>query len=169
MRSIISTVSPECLGERVAAMGVGAPSSGTWPALLDAIFVPFSLVTEFVIRAAFVANGGAVNGSWDIGVYDAFVQRVFSTGAILQGGVSAVQIENVSPHLLRPGDYYLMMSNSSGTSQVLRSTLATASAAQVIGLGRFSTAFVLPLRLSLGPFTTTYLPHFGLMGDRRVW
>ena len=169
MRSIISTVSPECLGDRLASLAVAAPASAAWPAVLDAIFVPLSLVEPFEIHAAFVSNGGVVAGSWDIGVYDSFLSRVFSTGSIIQGGVSVVQIENVSPFLLKPGEYYLAMAMTLNTGQVLRTLVATLAAGQVIGLGRFSTAMPLPVRPTLGPFTTTFMPHFGLLSSRRLW
>lgn len=169
MRSIISPLSAECLGAQVASLGVAAAASAAWPLANQANLVPLALSTDYMIRAVFVANGGVVAGNFDVGVYDTNLSRVFSSGAVAQAGVSVVQIVNVRPFLLRAGDYYLGLSFSVNTAQVQRSLLSAAIMGQVVGLGGYTAAHPLPVRLVFGPVTTTYLPHFGLLSDRRFW
>jgi hypothetical protein len=140
------------------------PATGVWPTANKAFYYPIFLPFRFVVRRVFVANGGTVNGNWDVGVYSRGGTRIFSSGSTAQAGTSVNQYATLgTPVLLVPGFYYLAMASSSATGQYIRALYGNAAArGRHAGLLEQTTAFALPASATFAQLSAMYLPLFGL-------
>lgn len=115
-RVVISPASPESIGAELSALS--AAVSGTWPTANTAIFVPFVVYTPIIAVKMGIANGAAVSGNVDVGIYDDQQNRLVSMGSTAQSGVSAIQSFDITDTTLQPGVYFMAMNmdNTTGTN-----------------------------------------------------
>lgn len=86
-----------------------------------ALFVPFYLPTDAVLRRIGWGNGAAVSGNVDAGVYRQDGGRVVSTGSTVQSGTDSIQTVDITDTALAPGLYYMacVISNTTGNIRCL--------------------------------------------------
>jgi len=109
--SIMAASSPWKTGQPQAAV-----SSSTWPVADLAVYVPVRIRRPVVVKKLALANGAAVSGNFDIGIYDAAGTRLVSTGATAQSGTNDLQVVDVTDLTLQTALYYFacVMDNTTG-------------------------------------------------------
>ena len=171
-RFVISTFSPNCVGDLAVAHGSTA-ASAAWPAANEAGFYPF-IVTgpdANVIGRAYTGviwmNGATATGNLDFGVFDALGNWLASTGSTAQSGTTAPQKASfsVTPLVLKPGRYFLAVVSTSASSTFVTST-PTALGARVAGVRKLAAAFPLATATVAGQWagtTRAIVPWVGLV------
>lgn len=154
----------ECsLGWEGMQFGLGAPASAVYPTANKAFYIPFRLLSPYNVRRLFVANGTAVSGNIDLGIYSLDGARIFSTGSTAQAGTSALQyIALGTDILLSPGTYYWGISVSNVVATVFRSTAMAAYLFRQSGILEQLTAFPLPNPATFAAPSLSYLPLIGM-------
>lgn len=124
-----------------------------------AFYYPFRLGRGITTTLAFLYNGVAVAGNFDIGVYSVAGARIGATGAIAQAGVTQVQTQALAISF-GPGTFYLALSMSDATARIWDS-VATIATGQP--MGQLIEAAANPLPATMTP--TVYAGgHFWLFG-----
>lgn len=143
-----------------------AMTSNAWPVANTALFVPFTVRSLYLVRKFWWANGAAVAGNVDCGVYSMGGARLLSTGAIAQSGTSVLQSAVPTagpPWQLLPGSYYMAISASSATATFLTSTGFSVRELQFLGCAQQATANPLPDPATLATISSfTTFPLFGM-------
>ena len=156
---VITPWSSCAIGGELFANGatLGGATSVTWPVASTALFYPFSVATPFTATKIMWANGAAVSGNVDAGVYDSTGVRVGAIGSTAQAGVSATQSATLSL-VLNVGTYYLalVLDNTTGTF------MRRGPGIGVTGWAQIAAAFPLPATVTLATGGTAYQPAFGL-------
>lgn len=135
----------------------GTWGSATWPAANEAIFVPVRLTEPAIFRKIAWANGAAVSGGVEVGVYDHKGTRLVSLSGS-QSGINSIQSVDITDLLIGPGLYYLalLLDNTTGTTR--RLSLSQAAFGQIAGLALQASASPLPATATFASFTRTYVP-----------
>lgn len=166
MQSVISSYSYESLGVPLAARvhaGGSAPSSSTWPSANLALGVPLNLDRDYTITTLWWANGAAVAGNVDVGIYTLSGARLTSSGSIAQAGTNVVQPFALGTPLTVPaGAYMMFLACSSTTSQFWRHGTTAVRNAKMLGMVQLSGAIPLPAQATFTATASTYLPLFGI-------
>lgn len=148
---------------------LGDLASAVWPEANRAYLYPIKLGDITTLTQAWTANGAAVSGNIDIGLYDVAGTRIMSTGTTVQAGTSTLQIIDHADVTVPAGHYYLALAASSATAQFLRG-VGLASTQNFAGVITMATAFALPATIT--PTIAgggNYTPLFGfLVGPRTV-
>lgn len=163
-RIVISTISSEALGAEIGCFNV-APTSAQCAAVNTALFVPFVVHRSFVAVKMAVANGAAVAGNIDLGIYDDQQNRIVSVGSTAQAGVSAVQSVDITDTTLLPGVYFMALNSDNATGQFYR--WATGSPGNIGAFGVYSQAvgaLTLPDPAVFAKPTTQSIPHLMVTG-----
>lgn len=110
------------------------------------------------------ANGAAVAGNVDVGVYTLNGALVGSAGATAQATTNVIQPKILgSPLFIPAGAYMIFMSCSSTTAQFWRQSTTALRNAQMLGMQQISgTVSPLPSQATFSSITSTYLPLFGI-------
>jgi hypothetical protein len=158
MKSRVSSLSAQLLGVEAGRLALTALASTTWPTANRALFIPFALDAAGIIPSLYIANGAAVSGNVDVGIYSASFQRLASAGGVTQTGTNNTQILGLSGVALTAGAYWLalVLDNLVGTIMCMGS-LAGAQAEQ-IGIVEVATAYPLPAAVTPATPTMTILP-----------
>lgn len=143
-----------------ALSGGSAPSSATFPASNDALFVPFTLKQSVLVKRLFAINGGAVSGNIDVGLYSEDGARVVSSGSTAQSGTSAPQFFDVTDLVIGPGRYYFAVAMDNTTGTIFRANTPVARM-QAMGCAKQATAFALPSSATFATVTATFIPLIG--------
>jgi hypothetical protein len=143
---------------------MGAPASAVWPSTNLAIFVPFRISQPISANLLWVANGAAVSGNVDVGIYDVAGTRLVSSGSTAQAGVSVIQTFNIADTWLGAGLFYLAMAMNNTTGTTLRTALSATFALKIYGCAEQASAFALPATATFATSTQNYVPYFGLTG-----
>lgn len=163
------TVNPmgyEEIGGAMRMLGGTAPASIAWPTSNLVILEPFTLnqTTNFLCLA--VANGAAVSGNFDIGIYDdgagtSTVNRLVSSGSTAQSGTNVPQ--SVSAAFTLPaGNYYAALCFDNTTATTWAKNASAAIALQGFGYAQVTNgAVTLPSTLTLALMASVYMPIFG--------
>lgn len=117
-----------CIGRSAHQLsGIGAPSSGAWPAANRALYLPFS-IPEPVTVARMMYHPGTVAANIDIGIYSYAGALLVSSGTVAKGTTAQVEFVNVTDTPLAAGDYYfaLVNSNNTGNFHRIQSSLPSA-------------------------------------------
>lgn len=161
-KPVLSSISVESIGSILRGDGVAAPASAVWPAANRAIFVPIAIAAPYPVRKLWWANGTAVAGNVDCGIYSADGTRLISAGATAQAGTSAIQSVTLgTPFLLLPGLYYLALAFSSASGTAIRVASGTL-APQMAGCAQMATAEPLPATATFASIASSYIPIFGI-------
>lgn len=150
---VISTASPQSLGEAWNSMGL-TTASLAWSTANKAIYVPVSIHAPVTIVKMFVLNGATASGNIDVGIYDRGGARLVSSGSTAQSGTSAIQEFNITDTLLQAGLYYLAcaMDNNTGTLEMWTMSLAISKS---LGIAEQTSAFALPATATFATVSAT--------------
>lgn len=161
---MISSTSLECLGDDIRAiLNSVSPASNNYPAANVSLFLPFGVAEPITVVKLWVANGTAVAGNIDLGIFNPDGTMVVGKGSTAQATTNDIQELDITDTVLQRGRYYLgITSNTSGATQKMQSfTFGAAGALSAMGV----------LQINAGPplasgtfLTCTQLvvPYFGL-------
>jgi hypothetical protein len=157
MPVMVTTFSRCGQGAVLAAASAPTPVSTVIGAAATVLF-PVDVFEPITLVKAFVMNGATVNGNFDIGIYDANLNKLFSTGSTAQAGASAIQEVDIADFQLDIGAYHLAFALSSTTAAYF----AWSTSFSAVAGSNFMTAAAFPLPatfVSAGPTSGT--PLFG--------
>lgn len=150
------------LGVAIGALTNGTtPASTVWPAANDALFIPFTVKQPLVVKTLFSANGTAVSGNIDLGIYTKGGKRIVSSGSIAHAGTSVLQFYDFTDFILGQGLYYMALAVDNTTATFFRSNLSS-SILQCVGVAKQASAFPLPATATFATVTANYLPLIGV-------
>jgi len=122
-RHIVSTGRFSNVADMVRAANGNAFGSTGWPAGNRAFYYPLHIPQRFTVARFMIANGTAVAGNFDLGLYDNAGTRLVSIGATAQSGTSTTQYVGVTDQSFGPGHYYIGIVLSSTSGEVRRVTV----------------------------------------------
>jgi hypothetical protein len=162
-KPVISCMGREAMGTTMMTGGALGGASALWPTANLALFIPFTITTPYLVRKVWWANGAAVNGTTDVGIYTLGGTLLTSSGATTQAGTTVIQSVTLgTAFLLTPGSYYMAMSASTGTTcQYFRLGISVPFS-NFTGMAQMATAHALPAAATLATLATAYLPIFGI-------
>jgi hypothetical protein len=144
------------------AIGIStSPASTAWPTANTAVYIPFRVFAPFLVAQIAWANGSAVSGNIDAGIYDAVGTRLVSAGSTVQSGAAAVQTVDITDTWIGPGLFYLALALDNTTGTVQR-TSASLARQRLTGCFQQATAFALPATATFAAVATANIPVFGL-------
>lgn len=139
-----------------------AVASAVWPTANRAFYLPVCLAQPITIIRLFVANGTAVSGNVDVGVYlpdsnNLPGTKLISSGSTAQAGTSVCQYFDVADTGCPAGLIWLALACNNTTAQFQKHApnLTTATA---FGMLMQDTAFALPS--SATPATLSGTPQY---------
>lgn len=137
------------------------PSSATWVSANRAILVPVYLPDWGTVVKLFIANGSAVSGNIDMGLYDESFARLASIGSTAQSGTNDLQVFDITDTTIGPGRYYLAAAMDNTTGTVLRNG-SSLYGQRASGLCQMASAFPLPSTITPASMANAFLPLMGL-------
>ncbi len=115
----ITSYSPECLGGDIAGQTSLITGTVNWSANL-LCFVPLILKEPFLLSQFFWSQGGAANGSADVGIYnEAGTTKIISTGSQTCVGTNVIQVFNVTDTWLPANKRMWLAIGNDGTNRFL--------------------------------------------------
>ena len=137
--------------------------SADWPGAADMIiYVPVRIPEDCNIGRVFVANGGAVSGNMNVGLYDSTGSKLWECGSTAQSGTSQLQFITCSQSITAGLHYMALQLSNYGTAQVQRKS-PTLWFLQVAGVMQEQAgSFALPATATFAKLANAYLPAFGL-------
>lgn len=161
---VLSTASLEAFGPALWAIQ-GSWSANAWPISNQALFVPFVLARPMTVLRC-VTWTGTVNGTTDVGVYDATGRRRVSSGPFTPA-TSAFNLTTLTTTALEPGAYYLALACTNNTQ--FGSTQATGGLLALLyalGLRQVNIASgTLPATVTYGAPTNAYTPFLAIQAE----
>jgi hypothetical protein len=152
--------------------GVSTPSSNNYIAANTGVFIPFGLVEATTFTKMFWANGSAVTGNLDVGLFQEDGTLIVSAGTTAQATISTLQVVDITDTSLPRGRYYLgITSDTSAVGQKITSTiLVAAGICQALGILQ-DTSCAPPLSTNANPATfvaynQAFIPLCGAQGYR---
>ena len=170
------TISPwsyQSIGVDLVCAGQRSLASQNYIAANVVIFVPFVVVEPMLVTRLWWANGAAVSGNIDCGIYNESAALLASTGSSGQTPINVVQSVDIADIALARGRYYMaMVSDTSGATQKVMAALPAAGIPQSLGLLE-QASVTLPLATHASPatfaiYTRAFVPLFGLQGYRAI-
>lgn len=147
-RPVISTVNE---WSAIGFLQRVAQASAAWASANRAVYMPFTLSTSYLVQRLWWANGSAVAGNVDCGIYTSDGVRLVSTGSTAQAGTSVVQSVSITPLLLTPGRYYMGLAASSTSATFLSDTVFLVPG--LVGLAQEASALPLPAQATFAATT----------------
>lgn len=144
------------------------PVTTLWPGANLAIYMPMRLPVSYAMVRAYVVNGGAVSGNFDIGIYNQDFTKVISSGSTAQAGVNATQYVTLST-TLAAGSYYLCLAFDNGTAQVFAAGGMPANTSRLMGILQQAAAFVLPNPIVPASPANAFWPLCGITRASSGW
>lgn len=132
-------------------------AGAVWPAANRAIYIPFTVANIFTAQTMGLANGNAVSGNVDVGIYDGQGHRLVSAGSTAQAGTSVIQAFDIADTILLPGLYYLAVALDNGTGKTMACMDALPNP-RAYGILSQSTAFALPASATFAAAQDAYIP-----------
>ncbi len=164
IKSTLSPLSQESLGDELAALACAAPSSAAWPTANKAIFIPFTLEESILVDQLWWYQGAAATDNIDIGIYTEGAVKLVSTGALAAGTISVVNAQALVNALgIDPGRYYFAVSCAGTTIALFRTATGSIETQRALGVMQMLAAHPLPSVATLVKVATTdYIPIIGL-------
>ncbi len=150
-----------CITGQVTNVG----GSALWPTSNLAIYIPFRIWTPYLVKALWWANGTAVAGTADVGIYTVGGTLLVNSTATTQTGTSTIQVVTLGTALLlSPGSYYMGMDGSTGTTaQYQRVAQAVNAGWQASGWAQQAVgSATLPATATFAAYAQSYQPFFGI-------
>lgn len=165
--------SRESVGAGMAALGTGTRladlGSSAWPTANTAHFVPFLLPAPTLITKMWVANGTAVSGNLDMGIYDHTGRRLIAAGSTAHSGVSAIQSVDITDAVLGPGLFYMAITFDNTAAILQMVAVTNIRYYSLVGIKQMASAFPLPETATYATMAQTLVAFFGLLvGPRTV-
>lgn len=161
-KPVLSVASDEAIGSLLGTDS-NAGGSAVWPSANRAYFVPLAIHSPYLVKLVWWANGTAVAGNMDCGVYSWNGTLLFSAGSTAQAGTSVIQsVALGTPYLLLPGAYYMALGASSASATVWRNGTGQARYFAMMGMAAQAAAVPLPATFTLATMAGTYCPLFGI-------
>lgn len=170
---VITPWSYQSVGVSLTTTATALPSVNNWIAVGVAVFVPFWVPEPITVTKMFWANGSAVAGNIDAGIYDTAGTLLTSIGTTPQATISVTQTVDVADVTLARDTYYMaMVSDTSGVTQKVLASLPVAGILQSFGLLE-QAGITLPLSTGASPatfakYTRAFIPLFGLQAYRTI-
>lgn len=136
-------------------------TSTTWPTANLALYCPIVLDDLMLVKNIIIANGAAVSGNVDVGIYAADGTRLVSSGSTAQAGTNVSQVFDVTDTQLGPGLYYLAIALDNTTGTVFGKTIV-AAIGQLAGMAQQASAFPLPATATFASLTALVHPNIGI-------
>lgn len=89
------------------------------------LYIPVMLEVPATIYKMSVVNGGTINGTIGVAIYDESFNRLTSVAGATHTGASVVQTFDIADITVMPGVYYLMACMASTTATVVGAALTT--------------------------------------------
>lgn len=153
----IGSFSSESLGRELTCMGT-ISTSFAWPTANLGLFVPVEIYSSLTVVKMSVANGTAVSGNIDVGIYDMNGNRIVSAGSTAQTGTSVIQTFDITDTLLQAGLYYMALSADNTTSTFGGWSGLAAGDGQAMGLFQMASALALPNPATFASYAQTVCP-----------
>lgn len=158
----LSPLSQLSIGGIINTVIAGAAASTAWPAANRALFIPFRLPRPYLVTQAVVGCGSTGGNNFDVGVYDAFGNRLVSSGATARGTTAEV-VANLTDTMLGPGNYYMgLASDSAGTFIALAP--AQVGLVKMCGIKQMASAYVLPATATYATAASAFIPLLAIYG-----
>jgi len=140
-------------------------SSAVYPTADLAIYIPVVVAEPVVIRKLATANGTAVSGNLDVGVYDARGTRLVSAGTTAQSGTTTEQVIDVTDATIGPGLFYLAVTLDNTTGTFFRGGPVAPLAASIGILSeQLGTGAALPSTATWAVAQAlAYIPHIAML------
>jgi len=153
----VSSLSKYCKVQEMGYAGVIAnPASGAELNMI--MYLPVTIAWPYPVKRWFHWTGSSPANNVDIGLMTRDGVRVFSTGATAQGTASVPQYIS-GPILIPPGEFYLALCISNGTSFRITASNSGNALRQGGILGESGTS--IPAVMTPAAFTTAIIPIFG--------
>jgi len=146
----------------MSPVGLSTLISGTLNLTNRAQFSPFRLQAPITVKRLFCANGTAVNGNIDLGIYAYDGTRIISTGSTAQAGTSVVQSITIADTLIGPGDFWFAFVMDNATGTVVRLNMSSTPGAKRAGIMEKTSAFPLPATVTMAANTASLTALMGL-------
>lgn len=159
-KNVISSWSIESVGLGLGTTNLSS-GSGAFPSANMAIYVPFAIAGPYLARKVWWANGLAVSGNVDVGVYSSDGTRLLSAGSTAQATIQSIQSVDTTDVLLLPGSYYLAMSCSTTAATFYR-LAANVYSGVSWGMANQAAALPLPATATFATAAATTVPLFGI-------
>lgn len=132
----------------------------------QAILIPFTLDRDATAYKIAVANGSAVAGNLDVGIYDESFVRKVSMGSTAASGTNVFQEFDIANTLLVAGIYYMALSANTGAGMNVGHLALfgpTTGMLKLTGIVQMAAAFPLP-----DPITPA-MPTYGIVPLMQVY
>lgn len=134
------------------------PSASTaWPAANRAIFVPVRIPVPVTVYYLSTGGGTGTTGNFDLGIYDAFGNKIVSLGSTAKAVASSELLGDITDTFLGPGLYYLAMAADS-TDAYQAVAPGNIGIAKMFGVREMETAFPLPATATFATIQASYVP-----------
>lgn len=161
---VLSPWSAESLGAFALSAGASLTSaaSGAYPTASRMLLFPIALQRRFKAANWFWANGAAVSGNVDVGIYDRALNRLGNAGSTAQVGTSAYQTVSAGGLVLAAGLYYLGIACDNTTATFQR-IAPNGTGLAALGALQLAASFPLPSSAAAAGLTNqAYMPLFGM-------
>jgi hypothetical protein len=137
------------------------------------VYVPFWVPESVTFTKMWWANGTAVAGNYDVGIYATDGTLLVSSGSTAAANANNLQSVDITDTTVARGTYYMaIVSDTSGTTQKIMSALPAAGIPQSFGLLQ-QASVTLPLATNASPATfakyaSAFVPLFGVQAYRTI-
>lgn len=121
---------------------------------------PFRIPFSYPVRRVFWANGSAVAGSVEVGLYTPAGQQFWTSGLVVQAGTNVLQYVSVD-FVLPPGTYYLVGVGNNNAGTFFKRAITTLYSRAAGVLQKSASA---PLPASLSGFVVPSTGEYWLFG-----
>lgn len=134
-----------------------APSNNVWPAVNQAIIVPFWVAASTTVAQFFLQTATA-SGNVDFAIYDTNFVRLVSSGST--AAAAPMTVADVTDYVLSRGNYYFGIACDNTTISIRRN-VPSAQYTRCLGLLKQASAFPLPATATPVATDTGIIPMAG--------
>lgn len=161
MPLVVSSVSRNCIGNELAAVGASPSSNTLWGTANLAILIPLIVNESFVVTRGWIFTGTTAAGNWDVGVYDSSFALLGHTGSVAEAGSQVLQDAALSI-TLSPGRYWLALSSDAANFSFGGMAPVGAPRVRFMGVRSATGDFPLANTPTLATLSLAVIPSFGL-------
>lgn len=161
MPLVVSSLSRNCIGSELAAVGASPSSNTLWGTPNLAILIPLIVTEAFAVTRGWIFIGTAAAGNWDVGVYDTSFALLGHTGSIAEAGSQVIQDAALSV-TLSPGRYWLALSADAANFSFGGMAPSGSPRVRFMGVRAASADFPLANTPTLTTTSLVAVPSFGL-------
>jgi hypothetical protein len=159
---LISVLSAISIATELSAASSAFAAAG-WPGANRALYIPVYLDQPITVAKLWTANGGTASGNVDIGIFDASLARLVSSGSTAQAGTNVLQAFDIADtYLAGPALYYVGLSASAIAATFWRTDTGTIPKSKLWGVAQEAAAFPLPATATLAALASGFIPLCGM-------